>query len=248
MANASLSLHTLDICRPFFKKSGLNAFSYSRVFKDGSRCELWTDAAAFEHTFHKARYIVGAYTPQYFQKNERYSFLENKIESYPHELRDRYVHQLADQRKYFDHGNCFSVINRQEEFCEYFLFYSSTADRAAINFYLNHLDELEAFCEYFLQAAEHLISEAEKYRIPTTNRCAQTSRSKQETLAERMTSRERDVARLLITGATIKDVGIALSISPRTVESHVENMKIKYGCSRKSMLIKELFFSRNLFF
>ena len=248
MANAALSLNTLDICRPFFNKSGLNAFSYSRVFKDASRCELWSDAAAFQHTFHKARHIVGAYTPQYFQKNERYSFLEKKIETYPHDLRDRYIDQLADQCKYFNHGNCFSIINHQDQFCEYFLFYSSTKDKAAINFYLNHLDELEAFCKYFLQAAKHLISEADKYRIPTPIPYAKAERSEQETFAERMTSREKDVARLLITGATIKDVGIALSISPRTVESHVENMKSKFGCSRKSILVKQLFFSRNLFF
>lgn len=248
MANASISFNVLDICRPFFEKSSLNAFSYSRVFKDGSRCELWSDAAAFEHTFHRARYIVGAYTPQYFQKNERYSFLEKKVENYPGELRDRYVHQLNDQREYFNHGNCFCIMNRKEEFCEYFLFYSPLTNGSAINFYLNNLQEMELFCEYFLQAAKNLILEADKYRIRTTTPPLKAKLSDQEHLAESMTPREKDVARLLITGATIKDVGVALSISPRTVESHVENMKMKYGCSRKSVLVKQLFFSRDLLF
>jgi len=248
MANASISLNILDICRPFFKKSGLNAFSYSRVFKDGSRCELWSDAAAFEHTFHRARYIVGAYTPQYFQENERYSFLEKKVESYPDELRDKYIHQLTDQRDYFNHGNCFCKMNRKDEFCEYFLFYSPVHNGAIINFYLNNLQELELFCDYFLQAAKNFISEADKYRIQPTRDDSRPKLSEQESLAESMTAREKDVARLLVTGATIKDVGIALSISPRTVESHVEKMKLKYGCSRKSVLVKQLFFSRNFLF
>lgn len=245
MSNPSSSLDTLDICKPLFEKFDLNAFSYSRVFSDGSRSELWTDAAAFEHTFYKARYIVGAYTPQYFKKKERYSFLKKKVETYPDDLKERYRKQLIDQRDYFSHDHCFVIINHKEEFCEYFIFYAPTSNDMAINCYLNNISELEAFCKYFIQKAEKLITAADKNRIRGAEIITITNFQDQDCRSISMTSRERDVARLLVTGATIKDVGVTLKISPRTVESHVERMKIKYGCTRKSMLVKALYLSRH---
>lgn len=245
MLNPSSSLDTLDICKPLFDKFDLNAFSYSRVFNDGTRSELWTDAAAFEHTFYKARYIVGAYTPQYFKNKERYSFLKNKIETYPSDIKERYRKQLIDQRDYFSHDHCFVIINHQEKLCEYFIFYAPTSNDMAINCYLNNISEFEEFCKYFLQKAEKLIIAADEHRIPGAEIVMITKFEDHARRKQAMTSREKEIARLLVTGATIKDVGVALKISPRTVESHVERMKIKYGCTRKSSLVKALYLSRH---
>lgn len=248
MTNKSTALRTHNLCKPFFDATGLNAFSYSRVFNNGSRSELWTDAAAFEHTFKKARYIVGAYTPQFFSRQERYSILQKKVETYPRELRKRYTNQLIDQRELFDHDNCFMIINKKEELVEYFIFYASRENGMAINFYLNGFDKLEAFSNYFVNAAKELIAFADNNKIDANifsfNKDEKTERSTLEVL----TSREKDVAKLLVTGATIKDVGVALRISPRTVECHVENMKSKLNCTRKSALVKQLCVERKLFF
>ncbi len=247
IATEIISSGALDICRPFFRETGLNAFSYSRLFSDGTRSEVWSDAEAFNHTFHKARYIVGAYTPQYFTLHERYSMLDRKVETYPGLLRTRYRSQLADQREYFDHDHCFAILNQGEEFCEYFIFYAPRANAMAINFYLNNFDRLEQFSSYFLGAADNLIERAGQHRIAgaTGNGCAAAqnkvpARHRFPGEEETFTSREEDVARLLITGATAKEIANTLGISPRTVESHVENMKQKRGCTKKSMLVKEL--------
>ncbi|MBS7776848.1 helix-turn-helix transcriptional regulator [Acidovorax sp. CCYZU-2555] len=245
MESQNFSPEIKNICKPFLEKFDLNAFSYSRVFNDGSRSELWTDAAALEHTFHKARYIVGAYTPQYFKSDERYSFLKYKIETYPEGLKKRYKNQLIDQREYFNHDHCFLIIKHNEEFCEYFIFYAPVCNEMATNHYVNNIDELEAFCKYFVHSAEKIITVSDQHRILTTEIFTARKFQDQKAIAKKMTPREHQVARLLITGATIKDVAIELKISPRTVESHVERLKIEYGCTRKSMLIKELYLCRH---
>lgn len=248
MTNGSVSLQALNLCRPFFAESGLNAFSYSRVFRDGSRCEVWSDEAAFEHTFKKAKYIVGAYTPQFFSRSEHYSFLPNKVETYPKELRERYTNQLIDQREYFDHDNCFMIINRREDFFEYFIYYSSRENSMAINYYLNNIDKLESFARHFLESAYPLIACAERNRINAKIGSFNSHKNTESTFVQALTSREKDVAKLLVMGATNKDVGVALRISPRTVETHVESMKGKLNCGRKSSLVKQLCKERKLFF
>ncbi|MGA3704660.1 response regulator transcription factor [Ralstonia nicotianae] len=236
-----------NLCQPFFNETGLNSFSYSRLFMDGTRSEVWSDAGAFEHTFHKARYIVGAYTPQYFEQRERYSILDRKVETYPAHLRTRYRQQLADQRDYFDYDHCFAILNQNHAFSEYFIFYAPRSNVMALNFYLNNFDRLENFSSYFLQAAAGLIEQADQYRIHRSVNPPPVATSI-EALVQRpfpgektmFTPREDDVARLLVTGATAKEIGNTLGISHRTVESHLEHMKQKLGCTKKSMLVKEL--------
>ena len=240
MTNGSISLDAMDICRPFFYSTGLNAFSYSRLFEDCTRSEVWSDAAALDHTFHKARYIVGAYTPQYFSKNERYSVLDKKVETYPRGLRERYRHQLAEQREFFDHDHCFMIRNQKPDFCEFFIFYAPRSNGMAINFYLNSIDRLEAFSAHFLQSAATLIEYADKHRIVGAINKKYGYEETPISFGEGLTPRETEVAKLLVNGLTIKDIGVALHISPRTVESHVEKMKMKLGCTRKSMLVKAL--------
>ncbi|NKA57496.1 LuxR family transcriptional regulator [Ralstonia solanacearum] len=117
----------------------------------------------------------------------------------------------------------------------------------ALNFYLNNFDRLENFSSYFLQAAAGLIEQADQYRIHRAVNPPPVATSI-EALVQRpfpgektmFTPREDDVARLLVTGATAKEIGNTLGISHRTVESHLEHMKQKLGCTKKSMLVKEL--------
>lgn len=246
MVDLSISLDALDLCRPFFAATGLNAFSYSRIFHDGSRTELWSDAAALEHTFHKARYILGAYTPPFFKSNERYSYLEKKVETYPTVLRDKYRNQLRDQRELFDHCHCFVVFSQEQDFFEYFIFYAPCSNHMAINYYLNNIDQLELFSKKFIQQAKYLVHLADQQRIYSVECPTSTYRVKPSSSIGSLTQREKEIGRFLMTGATIKDIAKALAISPRTVESHLEKMKMKCDCTRKSILAQQLYLNKEL--
>jgi len=54
-----------------------------------------------------------------------------------------------------------------------------------------------------------------------------------------LTSRENTILKSLQFGMTAKEMARELLLSPRTVECHVKNLKIKLGCYRKSELIRK---------
>jgi DNA-binding CsgD family transcriptional regulator len=55
-----------------------------------------------------------------------------------------------------------------------------------------------------------------------------------------LTRREVQVRDLMLTGQSYKEIGKALSISPRTVKYHVGTLYAKYGVPDRQMLIAKL--------
>jgi len=55
-----------------------------------------------------------------------------------------------------------------------------------------------------------------------------------------LSDRERDVARLLVTGMTSKEIARQIGISPRTVEAHRSRIMHKFGLRTPGQLIARL--------
>lgn len=55
-----------------------------------------------------------------------------------------------------------------------------------------------------------------------------------------LSKREWDVARNILEGKTAREIAIQLYISPRTVERHIENIKIKLHCVNKIEIVRRL--------
>jgi non-specific serine/threonine protein kinase len=51
-----------------------------------------------------------------------------------------------------------------------------------------------------------------------------------------LTRRERQVADLLAQGLSNREIATGLMISPRTAESHVENILTKLGCTNRTQV------------
>lgn len=56
--------------------------------------------------------------------------------------------------------------------------------------------------------------------------------------ADPLTEREREVLQFVARGKTYKEIGVALTISPRTAENHVRNILGKLHLSRRSDLVR----------
>ncbi|MCS5718086.1 AAA family ATPase [Herbiconiux sp. CPCC 205763] len=65
-------------------------------------------------------------------------------------------------------------------------------------------------------------------------RVQHAERAGDETSAGPLTAREFEVARLVATGSTNREIGTALSISPKTASVHVEHILAKLGATRRA--------------
>jgi DNA-binding CsgD family transcriptional regulator len=223
-----------------FRESGINCFSWSRVYPDGSRAELWTDSDALRHTFLIKKYIVGAYTPACYIPGERYAMLDSKIETFPAGIRERYVNHLRDQRVLFDHANPFKIINKADDFCEYFTFYAPSRIGSIVGFYINNLEFLERFTVFFCDAAKNLIRQASQDRlIRATKKSYQTMQvlPVPSVVCRPLTPRQLEIAQHVIAGRTAREISQQLGLSSRTIETHVANMKSRLGCMSRTELI-----------
>jgi DNA-binding CsgD family transcriptional regulator len=55
-----------------------------------------------------------------------------------------------------------------------------------------------------------------------------------------LSSREREVARLVLEGKTYEEIGEAIFISPRTVEHHVARIRRRLGVTNRSEMLARL--------
>lgn len=241
------------ICQELFKTTEVNCFSYSRVYKDGSRAELWTDPIALEYTFIKKKYIVGTYTADYYDSDERYALLESKIESFPDTIREKYSTQLSDQRIIFDHASPLEIVLKLNDSCEFFSFYSPVSRRSAETFYINKLDTFERFSNFFKIVAASLIAAASSQRLvgassvldvrhPSTDIRVPCTWDLADSRSHLLTERQLEIAKHVITGQTARQIAHCLGLSARTVETHIDNMKSRLGCANKTELLVQ--FSR----
>lgn len=243
------SAELADICKGIFKNTGTNCFSYSRVYDDRSRTELWTDLRALEHVLLKKRYILGTYTPCYYRQHERYALVESKIESFPADVRRKYTMHLLDLRMLFDHANPFEIVAKLDGYCESFSFYSSASRQSAASFYINHLDTFEQFVALFKVAAANLVATADRDRVIGTTAASERSSREPDSQAplgtwdflnarlQSLTDRQLEIAQHIISGCTARQIAQKLGLSSRTVETHIENIKSRLGCANKTELL-----------
>ena len=130
----------------------------------------------------------------------------------------------------------FDIYHRQKEYVEV-LSISSENMEELYNYCINNLEYLHTImhemslglCDYRLE--------------PFTQLDAHQSISKQlpgdtiNTTGFALTEREMSCIRQIAKGYTMKTIGKQLNISPRTVETHINNIKLKTGCHYKSELI-----------
>lgn len=246
------------ICKPLKDHFGIHSLVYHKLYDDGSEIKLGTNPLWLEHflKYNLFQHSTFEHHPSLYQSGY---VLWSQLKTHSK--------VLSDARKQFGIANGITFIKKFDGGCEFFFFGTAPANNNMGHFYLNNIDILENFIRYFKQKAAPLMQRAEKNKIVIPNRFAidkpkdkaiftikdETSRREflQNLKTElgtintrfgeiKLSKREIDCAEQLVQGKTGREIALALSISDRTVETHLLHLKEKLNTRTKSELIAKL--------
>lgn len=265
----SSAVHLQEICQPLFTHTDISYFEYFRLFKDGSRAWLATDAARTKHMFETDVKETTKFSDNIPILNNRCYLWSSLLDLMPKQPQLLLANKLAISKNDFkiDNGICF--VEHTEHYQEYFSFATKPGAVGIIDFYLNNTGFLEIFILYFKDKAKDIIDAAVKNRIimlPNStdsntelpqevtplekykhgieiniNRYYFTLNNKQTYF----TKQEFECVKLLAKGASIKQIANYLTISPRTVEYYLKSARLRTHTLTNNELIK-LFWASSL--
>jgi DNA-binding CsgD family transcriptional regulator len=239
----------ITLCQPLFKL-GVSSYHYIRTYADGSEFRLGNRGDWMEHYYSQGLYKESIFekTPRYYQPG---AVLWSTLVSHS---------QVLDSAKNdfnIDHG--MTILNKEYDYCEKIFFGSASNNPGVINLYLNDMDLLLNFNRYFKERASPLINEAKLHRLylpcneqlnalqqqdlDTVNRKAVGDVKKELKVAlphNPLSSREQQIADLLIQGYTAAQIAEKFFLSRRTIEAHTANMKEKLQVCNKAQLLRAL--------
>jgi DNA-binding CsgD family transcriptional regulator len=217
------------IMQPVLQKHGMTYFNYFKHYTNGKVIACFTHHDLAEHFFRNDHLKQALAAPK--------EYLAKPVNYYIWLLKD-WGDVLLDSAVYFNVFNGITIAKVNADSVEYFGF-GSTLDNTAIinNFYLNNLDLLETYCDYFKTGAARLINRCESNNIILDTSNFNYSEGAFNT---QLSERQIDCGMLLLKGISYKDIGKKLNLSVRTVETHVESMKIKLSCNNKTELVVKL--------
>jgi len=239
------------ICKCLDKRVNVPHFIYQRIYKDGSRSVLSSNPEYVLCNYLEIDLFKHIYTPQYYYK---YKYV------YAPAIKNKIQNSLIKQINRADVANEFVILNQHNEFHELFVFASHAEEVDFLNHCINNISNLHAFSTYFTSEASELIKEAVSDPIiqPWVNECyinkplinfvGSQSKARNNKIQFKyngkiiyLTNREVQCSGLIIKGKTCKEIAKELKLSPRTVEVYIQNLKDKFSCRSKSMLIECLF-------
>lgn len=237
----STSQDVAEIVAPL-RKLGINYFTYLRVEKSGGRIYLTSIPEVLEGYFKGKCYLQGnteGCPLHYKSQIVLWDTLPNQT-----------ILDENPRAKNYDHG--MFIVESGADYCDFFGFATHKGNHQIINTYLTKLDYLKSFTEYFKDHAKEIIKTVEKSKIilPFSHHvidCTDLDTSTEEfiTIQQpnhkiKLTPRQHAVSQCFIEGMSVKSIAKSLNISPRTVEMHINALKLKFKCNKSTELILKL--------
>lgn len=111
---------------------------------------------------------------------------------------------------------------------------------AGVRAFVGQDGSIEVICEAAMQAARGLSACPPDLTARLLDRLAAIAREAELRASERLTSREAEVARLVASGMSNKQIARELAISPATVKNHVHAILSKFDLPRRSAIGRQL--------
>ncbi len=252
-----MSCELTQVCQPL-ELFYIYHFTYQKQFHDGSRIILSNKPQWIEDYYNLALYKTSLFEEKtsLYQSGFQVWFGDYDLEVYRH------------GKQYYNSAHSITITQPQEDGCEFYFFATSAENYAAINYLTNHPDILYHFIAYFKDKTAkllnrvynkrllisdnnknmdsvqlHLINQSFYHKMDALNkRFFQATRIRKYLYDDKVKLSEREIDCLfhLINNKTAKETGDIMNISHRTVESYLENVKLKLSCNTKVELITKL--------
>lgn len=235
---------------PLFDNTKVTNFSYLRFNKDGTILNLTTEEKWIQFRFEqKIKYRI-LFKDHLTDANYAipYTYL------WPKNTEDVLLRALYQ----YNIWNGCNIYITHGDYIEVYSFASSTENENMQNFYINNLDLLRHFILFFKEAIDNTFEIHLKknlistdLKLPASNSAkSDKSLTTYDNLYDRikvkrvhltqhfyLTKSELSCCAYLMRGDNIKTIAQKTKLSPRTVESHINNAKLKANCSTKAKLI-----------
>tara|TARA_R110002110_G_scaffold360053_1_gene569876 strand:- start:18957 stop:19778 length:822 start_codon:yes stop_codon:yes gene_type:complete len=228
------------IVEPLLKNTNISYFCYGRNYKNGGTFTLHTDNAYYDAWFENQFPMSLSYL------NDGMHLWDDTQPKYQIEIRENQ----------FNYGNGLFIVRHFEDYSEIFG-YAPPKSESISNIYLNHQDSLNKFNLYFKDKAHKLIEEAKNSLVFTAPNMLLKEKIELDNIEPQalrrhlttnnfsikpgsyvaLTSRQIQCFHGFLQGKTAIQTGAQLCISPKSVETHLHNIKKQFKCKTRSDLI-----------
>ncbi len=248
------------IVSPLLQHSRISYFCFVRRYKDNSRVCLST-----HRHWNRAYISEKLFIFDIFEKEE--CFLNNDYMLWD-TLEKNKVYELA--KSDFDIIHHLTMVEKRLEFTDFFHFGSNIKENIVQNSeYLKNIDVLTLFTQYFKDSISSILPAVERLQIEKHHATSCLNSDNEDLLLNDfsllvdaipinryyfmldnkqiyLSKREFECVKWLVRGKSATEIAKILSISQKTVQKHIENVKNKMNCYKQSTLIYKLL-SENYF-
>lgn len=247
------------LCKPFFAKLDIRFVDYARYYHDGN-CIFLSNEIELDYQILNQHLLPNLDELQL--NTSPYVFLSTALALpeaavYP----DVLLKNIEISTQFNLHHRLFLVFN-YETYVETFEFGIDDSKKNVPEFFMNHLKILEKFCHFFRSTAHDIVKQTEEHKEKFHNviepalfkafsfkndvaylDLLKDIRQKKYQVkgnfgTSALSQREFECLYWNAKEKTAKQIGKILSLSPRTVEEYLCNLKNKLGCRSKFELIE----------
>lgn len=252
------------ICKPL-EKLGITFCTYIRIDENGKKIYLSNNGSWVEHYYQHKLYTSSLFemNPGQYQSGYLLWPSESNLAVFKHGV------------EYFNTANGITFIDKRNGMTEFYLFSGKASNIWLNTFYINNVDVLKRFIAYFKEKSLRCIVELErnnmfvvnpdiikahnieKYFIPASIKqslCdfeqefngAALKNIKNEFYS--LAKREKECLYYLTKGKSAKQTAAILSLSPRTIETYLDNIRRKTNSVNKLDLLSKMDAYKDLLF
>lgn len=139
------------------------------------------------------------------------------------------IYEYMRQKYAYAHG--LTILLQNDEYCDFFSFGAHANHDNINNFYLNKKDLFLIFINQFYQNTGHIFQHLSKYKFYLPG-----NPMNKDKIEDMLSPRQLECGQLILSGLTAKEIGRKLNLSPRTVEDHIQVLKVKLGAKNRAQL------------